>query len=126
MLITSFPDYAQAIQALINELITTGEAHLLNLEIDSRSTLRGYIAGSLQFQDETELHFREFVDINQANPRLMYVYHYQSAEKGLIFRYDNATHRPSLPQKEHKHTPAGIELSMSPTLSQVLDEILQK
>lgn len=121
---TSFPEYARQIQLTIDDVIRTGEAHLLNLQIDARSTSRGLIAGLLQFQDGSELHFREFLDMNQADPRLMYAYHYQDSNKELVFRYDNAVHRPAISQLEHKHTPTGIELTIAPTLSQVFDEIL--
>ncbi len=92
---------------------------------DQRSLLRGFIAGMLQFSDGSELHFREFVDVSSPEPRLMYAYHYQDASKVLILRYDNAAHRPPLPQAEHKHTPAGVEVSLVPTLAQVIDEILR-
>jgi hypothetical protein len=50
---------------------------------------------------------------------------YQDPEQGLIFRYDNAAHRPLLPQAEHKHGPAGLEPSPAPTLAEVLDEVLR-
>jgi hypothetical protein len=40
--------------------------------------------------------------------------------------YANATHRPALPQAEHKHTPTSVEVSPAPTLSQVIDEILKE
>ena len=39
----------------------------------------------------------------------MYAYHYQDVDYSLIFRYDNAAHRPARSQPEHKHTPSGIE-----------------
>lgn len=124
MPITNFPEYARNLQVAIDELIATGEARLVDLEIDSRSRLRGFIAGVLQFQNDTELHFREFVDISQSDPRLMYAYHYQDDQKKLIFRYDNAPHRPALPQLDHKHTLDKIEPANAPTFGQVLDEIL--
>ena len=54
----------------------------------------------------------------------MYAYHYQDANARLIFRYDNAAHRPPLTAKEHKHTPANIAVVFPPTLEQVIDEIL--
>ena len=41
-----------------------------------------------------------------------------------IFRYDNATHRPPLPQAEHRHTVSGVRPGPAPTLAQVMDEIL--
>jgi hypothetical protein len=79
----------------------------------------------ITFPDGSELHFREFVNVSLPEPRLMYAYHYQDANKVLILRYDNAAHRPPLPQAEHKHTPAGVETSLAPTLAQVIDEILR-
>jgi hypothetical protein len=64
------------------------------------------------------------VDTSLPEPRLMYAYHYQDANQTLIFRYDNAAHRPRLPQAEHKHTVEGVAVSPAPTLAQVVDEIL--
>jgi len=122
---TSFPEYAQTIQQIMEVAANSGEAPLTNIQIDQRSALRGFITGLLQFNDASELHFREFVDTSQVEPRLMYAYHYQDSYKLLIFRYDNAAHRPALPQADHKHTPAGIELCPPPTLTQILDEILK-
>lgn len=121
---TTFTEYAQGIQALLHELISDGSAQITDLRIDHRSTVRGYIAGLLQFNDASELHFREFVDVSQPVVRLMYAYHYQDKRNQLIFRYDNAAHKPLLPQPDHKHTAAGIELCAAPDLTQVLDEIL--
>jgi len=122
---TNFTEYAQEIQAWLNQIINAGDAQMLNLHIDPRSSLRGHIAGSLQFNDASELHFREFIDTSQTAVRLMYAYHYQDESKQLIFRYDNAAHKPPLSQPDHKHTVDGIELVVTPTLVQVLDEILQ-
>ncbi|MEZ4592266.1 MAG: DUF6516 family protein [Chloroflexota bacterium] len=121
---TTFIEYAQSIQALLHETISTGSAHIVDLHIDPRSNLRGYIAGSLQFNNASELHFREFIDVNHPTVRVMYAYHYQDRHSTLIFRYDNAAHKPPLLQADHKHTPNGVELVSPPTLWQVLDEIL--
>jgi len=119
----SFPEYARQIENALNGVVETGEGVLLNLQVDSRSALRGFIVGSLQFNDRSELHFREFIDLTQDNERLMYAYHYQDGSSNLIFRYDNAAHKPSLEQPKHKHTAAGIGMSHGPSLSEVLDEI---
>ncbi len=124
MLVTNFPEYAREIEALLSSLIATSEATLTDIRIDQRSSLRGFIAGMLQFNDGSELHFREFVDASSTKPRLMYAYHYQNVNRDLIFRYDNAAHRPRLPQVEHKHTTGGVASSPAPTLAQVIDEIL--
>ncbi|MBI5653165.1 MAG: hypothetical protein HZC40_22380 [Chloroflexi bacterium] len=120
---TNFSEYARAISACVNSLVTTGQAELVNLTIDQRSDVRGFIIGLLRFTNGAELHLREFVDLTQAEPRLMYAYHYQDANHNLIFRYDNAAHRPPLAQTEHKHISDQVIAFHAPTLTQVLDEI---
>jgi hypothetical protein len=110
---------------LLNQVVATGETVLSAFQVDQRSAVRGLIAGILQFGDGSELHFREYIDMTQAEPKIMYAYHCQDADYNLIFRYDNAAHKPALPQPEHKHTPSGIEASPVPTLAEVLDQILR-
>ena len=122
---TSFPEYAKAITLLIDTLLASGQARLVNLQVDQRSMLRGFISGILAFEDDSELHFSEFIDLTQPEPRLMYAYHYQDSKKSLVFRYDNAVHRPSLPQAEHKHTASAVSSAPAPTFVQVIDEILE-
>jgi len=108
---SSFPEYAQALNVILNALLAAGQARLINLDVDQRSLLRGFIAGIVRFDNDSELHLREFVDMTLAEPRLMYAYHYLDSEQSLILRYDNAPHRPALGQAEHKHTPAGATVS---------------
>ena len=122
---TTFPEYMQHITDLLNHAVAIDEAVLSTLQVDQRSAVRGLMAGILQFGDGSELHFREYVDVTQAEPKIMYAYHYQDLEHNLIFRYDNAVHRPALPQREHRHTRLGIEASPVPTLAEVLDQILK-
>lgn len=122
---TNFPDYAKTITQTIDSLLASGQARLLNLQVDQRSMLRGFISGILAFEDNSELHFSEFVDLTQPEPRLMYAYHYQDSKKALVFRYDNAAHRPSPPSVEHKHTASSVSSAPAPTFVQVVDEILE-
>ena len=121
----TFPEYARSITQVLDTVVATGEAVLVTLQVDQRSAVRGFIAGSVRFEPGCELHFREFVDVTQAEPRIMYADHYQDADNNLIFRYDNAAHRPALPQPEHKHTRSGVEAAPAPTLAEVLDQILR-
>jgi hypothetical protein len=125
MPVTTFPEHVQHITDLLNHAVAIGEAVLHTLQVDQRSAVRGFIAGVLQFGDGSELHFREYIDVTQAQPKIMYAYNYQDLEHYLIFRYDNAAHRPAPPQREHKHTRSGIEASPVPTLAEVLDQILR-
>jgi hypothetical protein len=122
---TGFLEYARAIRTAVDNLTDSGDAVLVSLQLDQRSSVRGFIDGALQFYDGSQLIFREFLDTTRDEPRLMYAYHYQDAAQELIFRYDNAAHRPALSQPTHKHAPDGIETASLPTLAEVLDEILQ-
>jgi hypothetical protein len=122
---SGFPEYARTIQKVLDAVVATGEATLVSIQVDQRSAERGYITGQLHFADTSELHFREFVDTTQSEPKLMYAYHVQDAKGALIFRYDNAAHRPRLPQPEHKHSSAEVRPAAAPTLGEVVNEILQ-
>ncbi|MBI1930001.1 hypothetical protein HYR99_37835 [Candidatus Poribacteria bacterium] len=85
---------------------------------------QGYLTGSATFVDGSVLHFREFLDtVKEKVDKVMYTYHYQDASNQLIFRYDNARHKPPLRSLEHKHLPDQIVETVAPTLDEVLAEI---
>jgi len=72
------------------------------------------------------LHFTEFLDeVYKQVEKVMYTYHYQDSNRQLVFRYDNARHRPPLPLREHKHTPEQTAVSPAPLLAEVLAEIMR-
>lgn len=98
-----------------------------NVNFDIRPGDQGYVKGVVSFFDHSTLHFKEFLDVTDENiAKLMYVYHYQDSENRLIFRYDNALHKPPLPYLEHKHLPDKIIKIPAPTLTEVLEEIFRK
>jgi len=109
---------------VLNQITASDAVTLKNFEVDQRSSALGYISGILDFDDGSSLHFKEFVNTRLSNCKMMYSYHYQDVSNNLIFRYDNAAHKPTLPQAEHKHLPSGIELRQAPKLIEVFDEIL--
>lgn len=119
-----FLEYVRTVRTALDELTDSGDVGLVDLQIDQRSAVRGLIEGSLQFRDGSQLIFREFLDTTRREPRLMYAYHYQDSAQLLVFRYDNAAHRPALAQPDHKHTPSGIALVPVPEWRTLLDEIL--
>lgn len=53
----------------------------------------------------------------------MYTYQYQNADNQLIFRYDNARHKPALSSRAHKHLPEQTIEVPAPNLDEVLAEI---
>jgi hypothetical protein len=86
---------------------------------------QGYVTGSVLFRDQSTLFFREYLDSSAGQvSKLMCSYHWQDADELLVFRYDNARHRPPLAMLDHKHTADGIVSSQEPTLGTVLAEVV--
>ena len=94
---------------------------------DERSETQGFIRGLLHFDDGSELHLREFVDVKVGIDRYKYSYHYMHEDR-LIFRYDNSadiTARDFATYPHHKHVGETIEESSAPSLTEVLAEIVE-
>lgn len=94
---------------------------------DKRTEDIGFIRGEIWFPDESVLYFREFVQVQNPFERYMYVYHYQSSERNIIFRYDNTPHFPNLktfPHHKHESNESNVIESSQPDLPSILEEIL--
>jgi hypothetical protein len=117
-------DYFDQIKALIDRYAAASFVLDSSVHFEMRPGDQGYLAGSVTFADGSVLHFTEFLDAAKGTvDRLMYAYHYQDADHELIFRYDNARHRPQLRSLEHKHTPGQVVEMLAPTLDDALAEI---
>lgn len=118
---------------MIEEYFRSLHAILVNLPIvrehtihfDKRSLTKGYLRGDVTFQDDSHLHFREFVSIGAEIERMVYVYHYQAKDGSMIFRYDNAPHYPDLIHAPHHRHDSMNQVSgiQPPDLEVVLQEI---
>lgn len=100
---------------------------LKTVNYDERSETKGFIKGTLYFDDGSELHVREFEDVSAGVDRYKYSYHYSRGEQ-LIFRYDNSADIPArnlATYPHHKHVGTSIQTSTAPTLQEVLAEIVQ-
>ncbi len=67
----------------------------------------------------------EYIDLRYKVEKLTYAFHYQQKDGKLIFRYDNANHKPRLKYVSHKHLSTG-ELIQSdiPELSDIFEEVM--
>ena len=116
--------YFNQIKTLVDQYAATHFVLDASASFETRPGEQGYLTGSLTFVDGSVLYFREFLDaVEETVDKLMYTYHYQDAGNQLIFRYDNARHRPPLRSLEHKHIPGQIVEASAPTLDDVLAEI---
>ncbi len=99
-----------------------------NITYDKRGTYEGFIQGIVYFVDGSFLHLREFVDVETALDRLIYVYQYMAPEGQLVFRYDNTGHHKKLklltyPHHKHAGSEENVMASPAPSLLAVLREI---
>ncbi len=95
---------------------------------EKRGTSEGLIRGELFFVDGSVLHFREVVDVEVTADRLMYTYHYMTATKTLIFRYDNTGHHrklslPTYPHHKHVENEGNVIAAPACDLLTVLREV---
>ena len=76
--------------------------------------------------NKSALYIREYLNGKYGIERLDYACQYQTEEGTLIFRYDNAKHKPALGFNEHKHTQNGsIIPSQLPSIDEIVDEVME-
>ncbi len=122
----SVSNYFQALVAAITCLEDYGLTNTLTSSSESRPSGELFINVMVDLVDGSVLFIREYVSARQGYiDHFSYADQYQSADESLIFRYDNAAHKPPLQQKEHKHFQNGeIIVCALPTIEMVVDEVL--
>ncbi len=107
-------DYSQT-DLIIDSAVTT----------DSRTLKIGVIRGTITFVNESRLFFTEYLDLRYKPEKLTYSFHYQDRADAMLFRYDNACHKPALAFADHKHLADGRMVQAEiPELAAVLGEIM--
>jgi len=119
-------DYQFHLQTIIQKYVVNGVVLSFTFSVDNRSIYLGFIQGRLDFIDGSILFFKEYVDLQLYIDKLAYSFHYQDATNNLIFRYDNAKHKPDLGFSDHKHIKDKIISSSVPDLETVILEITQE
>jgi hypothetical protein len=120
-------EYQAQLAEIIDRYARTDLIVASELNADARTPKIGVIKGAVTFVDGSRLIFSEYVDARYRLEKLTYAYHCQDAEGNLIFRYDNAAHKPALPFPCHKHLPHGTAIeSAVPEFSAVIDEAMER
>lgn len=118
-------DYFQKIK---NAVEASPIVYLPGITYEKRGTYEGFIRGRIRFIDNSILFWREFIDVEIKEDRLLYVYQYMECSKKLIFRYDNTGHHkklnlPTYPHHKHEGTEDNVIPSEAVDLAKVLQEI---
>jgi len=116
--------YFSEIKAITDKYSATDFVLSTILNFDIRPGDQGYLYGSVTYIDNSILYFKEFLDAsNKGIEKVMYSYHYQDVNKQLIFRYDNALHKPPLATIGHKHLSDKVIEACEPQFQDVMIEI---
>ena len=118
-------EYFARLVKVIEEYSKTNLIIDSDLHIDCRTEKIGIIKGTITFIDNSNLFFTEYLDNRYKIEKLTYSFHYQQKDGTLIFRYDNAQHKPRLGFAAHKHLPSGEIIQFDiPELKDVFEEIM--
>lgn len=118
-------DYFRQIQKIVE---SSPVVQLSDITYEKRGTHEGFIRGRLHFVDSSTLYWREFVDVEITEDRLMYVYQYMDYSNKIVFRYDNTGHHKKLglstyPHHKHEGSEDNVVSSAAPDLVTILQEI---
>ena len=118
--------YFALFQKSIEKLDNYGYTESIDIKEEIRPNKQAVIKAKIVLVNRSILHIKEYIDAKYTMQKLSYAYQYQANNGELIFRYDNAVHRPALGFKEHKHTKDGaiIEASL-PDISDIVDEVIE-
>ena len=118
-------NYLRLFRRGIEKLENYGYTESIDIKEEIRPNKQAIVKAKIVLVDRSVLHIREYIDAKYKIEKVSYAYQYQDRHGKLIFRYDNAVHRPTLQFKEHKHTKDGIIIEAAPPeISDIVDEVV--
>jgi len=118
-------NYLESFRQGIEKLENYGYTESIQIEEEIRPNKQALIKANIVLVDGSVLHIKEYIDAKYKLDKVSYAYQYQDRDGGLIFRYDNAVHRPALEYREHKHTKDGVIVEADlPDISDIIDEVV--
>ncbi|MCK4823233.1 hypothetical protein KA005_46180 [bacterium] len=121
----SLRDYSAALRCAVEKLENYGFTEAIDIKEETRAGKQAIVEIQVTLVDGSVIHIKEYIDAKYRIEKLRYAYQYQDRDGGLIFRYDNAAHKPALGFKEHKHTSTGeVIKAASPDIQVLIDEVI--
>jgi hypothetical protein len=122
----SLNEYIEVLNRAIQRLDDYGLAELIEFNSELRAEKKAVINIKIIFINKSTLYIREYLNGKYGIERIDYAYQYQTEEGTLIFRYDNAKHKPALGFNEHKHTQNGSLIPRQlPPIDEIVDEVME-
>jgi len=118
-------NYLQLFRQGIEKLENFGYTESIEIKEEIRPNKQAIIKAKIILVDKSVLYIKEYIDAKYKIEKVSYAYQYQDSDGKLIFRYDNAVHRPALRFKEHKHIKAEVIIeAFLPDISDIIDEVV--
>ncbi len=112
----SISEYLVSIRRAVGRLDAYGFAESIIFQEELRAGRQAIIKAEVILVDGSCLIIREYIGSKYGIEKFSYAYQYQDREGNLIFRYDNAAHKPKLETPDHRHSPEGIEIQLPPEI----------
>lgn len=118
-------EYLNRFREGIQKIENYGYAESIDIREEIRANKQAILNVKVVLINQSVLHIKEYLDAKYRINRVSYAYQYQDRTGRLIFRYDNAAHRPVLSFNEHKHLSDGtIYEAALPDLFDFIDEVI--
>ena len=122
----SLHEYLIQLRKGIEKLEDYGYAESIDVREEIRAGKQLIIRIKVVLVDGSVFHGKEFIEARYKIEKLRYAFQYQNKKGELIFRYDNAAHKPALNFKKHKHTATGgIIQAFLPDIFDLIDEVIE-
>jgi hypothetical protein len=121
----SLREYLERVKSSLQTFEDYGLSEHIDFSAEIRPGSQAVVKATVQLIDTSELYIREYLLEKGAVQRLSYAYQYQIPDGTLIFRYDNAAHRPPLDFDNHKHDANGrIVPAEPPNIEALVQEVI--
>ena len=118
-------EYLALFRKALEKIEQYGFSDSIEIKEEIRANKQAVLNARVVLIDNSVLYIKEYIDARYGIERMSYGYQYQDREGNLIFRYDNAKHRPDLGYEAHKHLADGsISAAALPDIFDLVDEIL--
>jgi len=122
----SLRDYLDAFHTAVGRIDDYGFAESIDINEEIRASKQAVTRAKIALVDQSVLLVKEYIDAKYKVEKISYAYQYHDEDGKLIFRYDNARHKPDLGFINHKHLSDGsiVECAI-PDISDVVDEVIE-
>ena len=121
----SLRDYLDSFHQAIGKIDDYGFAESIAIKEETRPSKQAIINAKIDLIDGSVVQIRVYIDGKYKIDIISYAYQYHDANGKLIFRYDNACHKPELGFEDHHYLSDGsIVQSSMPDIFDVVDEVI--